>query len=108
MKAIRVSNENLSLAEEMAAARARRTAQTAAAIRDARVLAVRTVLRDAHSPEDVMDTIQRFYPKLSEEKKQEVADRIQANGVLLAVDPEEGEWTQEVSTETSDEDAPQE
>jgi hypothetical protein len=77
----------IDLYAEMAAARERRTTSTQTAIRDARVLAVRTALRPGSNDEDLASTIAHFYPKLSEEKRAEVAEGVRAKGIRTVSGP---------------------
>ena len=70
----------LDFAEEMAASRLRRETATAGAIRASRVLAVRTALRPGSTDEDIEATILHFYPKLSEERRNDVAAAVRAPG----------------------------
>jgi hypothetical protein len=60
------------LASEMAAARKRRTEQTARAIRDSRVLAVRSAARPGSTPVEIEELARSFYPRLSPELLDEV------------------------------------
>lgn len=62
----------IDLAAEMAAARQRRMEQTARALRDARVLAVRAAARPGATREEVEDMARSFYPRLSAEQLDEV------------------------------------
>jgi len=66
----------IDLAAEMAAARQRRAEQTARALRDARVVAVRAAARPGASREDIEDLARSFYPRLSEEARAEVAREV--------------------------------
>ncbi len=66
----------LDFAEEMAASRLRRETATAGAIRASRVLAVRTALRPGSKDEDIEATTLHFYPKLSAEKREDVATAV--------------------------------
>jgi hypothetical protein len=70
----------LDFAEEMAASRMRRETATAGAIRASRVLAVRTALRPGSKDEDIEATILHFYPKLSAEKREDVATAVRMRG----------------------------
>lgn len=70
----------LDFAAEMAASRLRRETATAGAIRASRVLAVRTALRPGSTDEDIEATILHFYPKLSDEKRNDVAIGVRAPG----------------------------
>ena len=70
----------LDFAEEMAASRMRRETATAGAIRASRVLAVRTALRPGSKDEDIEATILHFYPKLSAEKREDVAAAVRMRG----------------------------
>lgn len=60
------------LASEMAAARKRRTEQTARAIRDSRVLAVRSAARPGSTQVEIEELARSFYPRLSPELLDEV------------------------------------
>jgi hypothetical protein len=60
------------LAAEMAAARKRRTEQTARAIRDSRVLAVRSAARPGSTEVEIEELARSFYPRLSPELLAEV------------------------------------
>ncbi len=71
---------SLDLASEMAAARLRRETATATAIRDARVVAVRSAIRPGSNDEDIEATILHFYPKLSLAKRAEVAAEVRERG----------------------------
>ena len=62
----------IDLAAEMAAARQRRTEQTARALREARVIAVRAAARADATREDVQDMVRSFYPRLGDEQVEEV------------------------------------
>ncbi len=64
------------LAAEMAAARKRRTEQTARAIRDSRVLAVRSAARPGSTPAEVEELARSFYPRLSPELLAEVTSMV--------------------------------
>lgn len=64
------------LASEMAAARKRRAEQTAQALREARVLAVRSVARPGSTPEEIEEVARSFYPRLAPELIAEVTDRV--------------------------------
>ncbi len=64
------------LAAEMAAARKRRTEQTARAIRDSRVLAVRSAARPGSTPEEIEELARSFYPRLSPELLDEVTSLV--------------------------------
>lgn len=66
----------IDLATEMAAARQRRAQQTAQALRDARVVAVRAAARPGYSLEDIDDLARSFYPRLSEEQRAEVTREV--------------------------------
>ncbi|HEX2092076.1 MAG TPA: hypothetical protein VHG28_06720 [Longimicrobiaceae bacterium] len=55
------------LASEMAAARQRRTEQTARQLRDARVQAIRAVVRPGSTQTEVEEAARSFYPRLSTE-----------------------------------------
>lgn len=66
----------IDLAAEMAAARQRRAEQTARALRDARVVAVRAAARPGASREDIEDLARSFYPRLSEEARSAVAQEV--------------------------------
>jgi hypothetical protein len=69
----------IDLAAEMAAARQRRAQQTAQALRDARVVAVRAAARPGSSLEDIDDLARSFYPRLSEEQRAEVTREVWAH-----------------------------
>jgi hypothetical protein len=62
----------IDLAAEMAAARQRRMEQTARALREARVIAVRAAARPGATREDVEDMARSFYPRLNAEQIEEV------------------------------------
>jgi hypothetical protein len=64
------------LAAEMAAARKRRTEQTARAIRDSRVLAVRSAARPGSTPVEIEELARSFYPRLSPELLDEVTSLV--------------------------------
>ena len=66
----------IDLAAEMAAARQRRMEQTARALRDARVLAVRAAARPGATREEVMDMARSFYPRLNDEQIEEVTSMV--------------------------------
>lgn len=74
-------HQPIDLPAEMAAARDRRTAATAAALHASRVIAVRTALRPGANEEDLAAMILHFYPKLSEEKRAAVAAEVRAQGI---------------------------
>jgi hypothetical protein len=57
----------IDLAAEMAAARKRLADQTAKAIRDARVVAIRAAVRPGATRQDIEDLARSFYPRLSDE-----------------------------------------
>jgi hypothetical protein len=67
---------SIDLAAEMAAARQRRAQQTAKALRDARVVAVRAAARPGATREDIEDLARSFYPRLSEEQRAEVTRQV--------------------------------
>lgn len=69
----------IDLAAEMAAARQRRMEQTARALRDARVLAVRAAARPGATHEEVEDMARSFYPRLNAEQIDEVTRLVWAN-----------------------------
>ena len=62
----------IDLAAEMAAARQRRMEQTAKALRDARVIAVRAAARPGATREEVEDMARSFYPRLNPDQIEEV------------------------------------
>jgi hypothetical protein len=62
----------IDLAAEMAAARQRRMEQTARALRDARVLAVRAAARPGATREEVEEMARSFYPRLNADQIEEV------------------------------------
>lgn len=64
------------LASEMAAARKRRAEQTAQALREARVLAVRAVARPGSTPTEIEEVARSFYPRLAPELIAEVTNRV--------------------------------
>jgi len=66
----------IDLAAEMAAARQRRMEQTARALRDARVLAVRAAARPGATREEVEDMARSFYPRLTAEQLEEVTSMV--------------------------------
>jgi hypothetical protein len=66
----------IDLAAEMAAARQRRMEQTARALREARVLAVRAASRPGATREDVEDMARSFYPRLNAEQIEEVTSMV--------------------------------
>jgi hypothetical protein len=66
----------IDLAAEMAAARQRRMEQTARALRDARVLAVRAAARPGATREEVEDMARSFYPRLNAEQIEEVTSMV--------------------------------
>jgi hypothetical protein len=61
------SMPSIDLAAEMAAARKRLADQTAKAIRDARVVAIRAAVRPGATRQDIEDLARSFYPRLSDE-----------------------------------------
>lgn len=62
----------IDLAAEMAAARQRRAAQTAQALREARVVAVRAAARPGATREDIAELARSFYPRLTDEQREEL------------------------------------
>jgi len=79
------------LVREMTAARKRREEQTARAIRDARVLAVRAAVPPGASQTDIEDRARSFYPRLSPELVTELAAIVanhQGTRFPAAADPE--------------------
>jgi hypothetical protein len=62
----------LDLAGEMAAARKRSTERTAKAIRESRVLAVRTAARPGSTPLEIEELVRSLYPRLAPEMREEV------------------------------------
>jgi hypothetical protein len=66
----------IDLAAEMAAARQRRMEQTARALRDARVLAVRAAARPGATREEVQEMAHSFYPRLTPEQLEEVTSLV--------------------------------
>jgi hypothetical protein len=66
----------IDLAAEMAAARQRRMEQTARALRDARVLAVRAAARPGATREEVEEMARSFYPRLNAEQLEEVTSMV--------------------------------
>jgi hypothetical protein len=83
-----VTHEELVM--EMSAARKRREEQTARAIRDARVLAVRAAVPPGASLTDVEDRARSFYPRLSPELVTQLAEIVvnQQGTRFPAADPE--------------------
>jgi hypothetical protein len=81
---------HIDLAAEMAAARQRRAEQTARALRDARVVAVRAAARPGATREDIEDLARSFYPRLNEEARAAVAREVweHPRGVPAGVDPD--------------------
>jgi hypothetical protein len=79
----------IDLAAEMAAARARRAQQTAKALRDARVVAVRAAARPGATREDIEDLARSFYPRLSEEQRAELTHEVweHPRGSVVEDDP---------------------
>lgn len=69
------------LASEMAAARARRTEQTARLLREARVQTIRAAVRPGSTRAEIEERARSFYPRLSEELLEEA--------IRLACDPGE-------------------
>jgi hypothetical protein len=63
--------QGVDLAAEMAAARERRSKQTAGLLRDARVQAIRGAVRPGSTRAEVEERARSFYPRLSEELLQE-------------------------------------
>lgn len=87
------------LAAEMAAARKRRTEQTARAIRDSRVLAVRSAARPGSTPVEIEELARSFYPRLSPELLAEVTSLVcdlQRGGSTRVPLPEQAEDEAEV------------
>lgn len=81
------------LASEMSAARKRRQEATARAIRDARVLAVRSAVPPGASYTDIEERARSFYPRLAQELITEVASIVveQQGGLRMAsVDADAG------------------
>jgi hypothetical protein len=66
----------IDLAAEMAAARQRRMEQTARALREARVLAVRAAARPGATREEVEDMARSFYPRLNADQLEEVTSLV--------------------------------
>jgi hypothetical protein len=66
----------IDLAAEMAAARQRRMEQTARALREARVIAVRAAARPGATREEVEDMARSFYPRLNAEQIEEVTSLV--------------------------------
>jgi hypothetical protein len=66
----------IDVAAEMEAARKRRAEQTARAIRDARVLAIRAALRPGSTRAEIEERAKSFYPRLSPELLAETTDII--------------------------------
>lgn len=94
----------IDLAAEMAAARQRRMEQTARALRDARVLAVRAAARPGATREEVEDMARSFYPRLTPEQLAEVTSLVwdsqrgfeavrmpEDSGLDVALDEESGD-----------------
>jgi hypothetical protein len=79
------------LVREMSAARKRREEQTARAIRDARVLAVRAAVPPGAGITEIEERARSFYPRLSQELIAEVASIVveqQGTRFATIVDPE--------------------
>lgn len=68
----------IDLAAEMAAARQRRAEQTARALREARVVAVRAAARPDALDEDLEALARSFYPRLSDEARAEITAAVRA------------------------------
>ena len=66
----------IDLASEMAAARQRRSEQTAKLLRDARVQAIRGASRPGSTREEIEERARSFYPRLSPELLQEAVDLV--------------------------------
>jgi hypothetical protein len=79
----------IDLAAEMAAARQRRAQQTAQALRDARVVAVRAAARPGATREDIEDLARSFYPRLSDEQRAELTREVweHPRGSVVEDDP---------------------
>jgi hypothetical protein len=78
------------LVREMSAARKRREEQTARAIRDARVLAVRAAVPPGAGITEIEERARSFYPRLSQELVEELASIVvdQQGSRIPAVVPE--------------------
>ena len=94
----------IDLAAEMAAARQRRAAQTAQALRDARVMAVRAAARPGATREDVADLARSFYPRLSDEQREELTCQVWDNPRGAAVEILKSEEAPVLETEAAAED----
>jgi hypothetical protein len=72
----------IDLAAEMAAARQRRSEQTARALREARVVAVRVAARPDAAYEDLEALARSFYPRLSDAQREEIIEEVRSGWQL--------------------------